>query len=232
MPSLKISLCLIVLNEINGCRYDIPLLPKKKFDEIFAIDGGSSDGTAEYLETQNIKVYKQKKKGLNNAYIEANERSRNEHIIVFFPKNNINPDEILNFHNFFINNFDLIIASRMLKNSINEEDIKFFKFRKWSSLILSKFVSLLWRKEGVIIKDILHGVKGWNKNSFNKMKILDRGLTIDLEMVLQSYKLQLKRAEFPIKETPLPNRKTNFPFWSTGLKLLKFILFEILNKNK
>ena len=62
MPSLKISLCLIVLNEINGCRYDIPLLPKKNFDEIFAIDGGSSDGTAEYLETQNIKVYKQKKK--------------------------------------------------------------------------------------------------------------------------------------------------------------------------
>ena len=37
------------------------------------------------------------------------------------------------------------------------------------------------------------------------MKILDYGLTIDLEMVLQSYKLNLKRIEFPIEEKEVKN---------------------------
>ena len=54
-------------------------------------------------------------------------------------------------------------------------------------------------KNGNEIKDILHGVKGWRKNSFKRMRILNHGLTIDLEMVLQSYKLNLKRVEFPLK---------------------------------
>ena len=120
----------------------------------------------------------------------------------------------------------------MLKDSINEEDHQILRFRKWSSLLLSRFVSFIWKKEGKTIKDILHGIKGWNKNSFNKMKILDKGLTIDLEMVLQSYKLKLKRVEFPIHEKSLPLRKTNFPFWLTGLKILKFLIFEIFGKNR
>ena len=86
MQNSKISLCLIVLNEIKGCKSDVPLLPKKHLDEIFAIDGGSTDGTIEYLESQGIKVYKQKKKNINNAYIEANEKSKNDNIVVFFQK--------------------------------------------------------------------------------------------------------------------------------------------------
>lgn len=232
MIDYKISVCLIVRNEILGCKNDVPLLPRDKIDEIFAIDGGSTDGTIEYLQSQKIKVYLQKQEGLNNAYLEANERSRNDYIVVFFPKKNINPKIILSFKDYFLKGYDLVIASRMLKESINEEDHQFFKFRKWSSLLLSKFVSLIWKKEGQTIKDVLHGIKGWNKNSFKKMIILKKGLTIDLEMVLQSYKLELKRIEFPIHERPLPFRKTNFPFWSTGLKILKFLIFEIFGKNK
>ena len=64
------------------------------------------------------------------------------------------------------------------------------------------------------------------------MKILNYGLTIDLEMVLQSYKLNLRRVEFPVQEKALTYRKTYFPYWSTGLKLTKYLIFEILNLNK
>lgn len=78
----------------------------------------------------------------------------------------------------------------------------------------------------------MHGVKGWKKTAFEKMKILNYGLTIDLEMVLQSYKLKLNRIEFPIEEKEIKGRKTNFPFWSTGIKLLNFLILEIFNLNK
>lgn len=232
MINHKISVCLIVRNELLGCKNDVPLIPIDQIDEIFAIDGGSTDGTIEYLKSQKIEVYRQKEEGLNNAYLEANKRSKNNYIVVFFPKKNIDPNVVLNFKDYFLKDYDLVIASRMLKDSINEEDHQILRFRKWSSLLLSRFVSFIWKKEGKTIKDILHGIKGWNKNSFNKMKILDKGLTIDLEMVLQSYKLKLKRVEFPIHEKSLPLRKTNFPFWLTGLKILKFLIFEIFGKNR
>ena len=149
MKKKKISLCLIVRNEIIGCKKDIPKLPKKYFNEIIAIDGGSTDGTIEYLKSKNIKVYKQKKKGINNAYIQANKKSKNEYIIVFFPKNTINPKILIQFKDYFNKNFDLVIASRMLRQSFNEEDNKYFKYRKWSSLFLSKIVSLIWKKMGM-----------------------------------------------------------------------------------
>ena len=41
---MTISLCLITWNEIQGCKHDIPLLDKKQFEEIYCIDGGSTDG--------------------------------------------------------------------------------------------------------------------------------------------------------------------------------------------
>ena len=47
---MKISLCLIVRNELEGCKVDVPNLPFSEFDEVFAIDGGSTDGTIEYLK--------------------------------------------------------------------------------------------------------------------------------------------------------------------------------------
>ena len=83
---MKISLCLMVWNEISGCEIDVPNLPLEIFDEVYAIDGGSTDGTVEYLQSKNIIVHKQPKIGLNAAYIHANGVSNCDAVVVFFPK--------------------------------------------------------------------------------------------------------------------------------------------------
>ena len=69
---MRLSLCLMVWNELEGCKKDIPNLPINEFDEVFAIDGGSTDGTEEYLVSKGIVVYRQRKAGLNAAYVQAN----------------------------------------------------------------------------------------------------------------------------------------------------------------
>lgn len=222
----KISLCLVVFNEIQGCKKDLPLIRKNDFNEIFAIDGGSKDGTVEYLKSIKIKVFQQTGSGLNNAYISGVNRAKYENIIFFFPKGSLNPKILNKFIFYFKQNYEFIVASRMMPKGSNEEDGKIFKFRKWSVIILAFIVSFLWRRKGSKIVDILHGVKGLKKSDFKKMKINNFGSTIDLATAIGAYKLKLKIKEFAVKEKLIKNRKSNFPFWRTGFSLGLFLLKE------
>lgn len=223
---MKISLCLIIWNELEGCKTDIPSLPLDAFDEVYAIDGGSTDGSIEYIKSHGIPVYIQPKKGLNAAYVHANRMSNYDAVVTFFPKGTLCVTDLLKFRPLLEQGNDIVIASRQIKGSRNEEDNNLFKPRKWCVRLLAYFIALLWHREGDIIYDVLHGVKGWKKLAFEKMDILEAGLSIDLEMVIRSYKLHLKRTEFPTVENSRYYGKTHFKLWPTGKKLLKFLWYE------
>lgn len=227
---MKISLCLIVWNELEGCKIDVPALPLDAFDEIYAIDGGSTDGTREYLESQGIPVYIQPKKGLNAAYIHAAEKSTCDAIVVFFPKGTISPNSLFNFRPLLESGVDLVVASRNIRGARNEEDHSIFKPRKWGVLGLALLAALFWRREGYIIRDVLHGYKGFTVSGFNKIAPLDHGLSIDIEMVVRSYRLKLKRCEFPVSETTRSFGETKFKILPTGIKLFKYLLYELRRK--
>jgi glycosyltransferase involved in cell wall biosynthesis len=229
----RITLCLIVLNELEGCKIDIRNIKKLSFYEIIAIDGGSTDGTDEYLKKNKIKVYKQKKRGLNCAYIQANNLAKGDYVVVFFPKGTLPVKDLSKFKNFFELGFDLVIASRQMNKSLNEEDHNLFKLRKWCVIILSYVISLIWRdpKSQMLIRDVLHGFKGWKKEAFKKMKILNYGLSIDVEMIIRSYKLKFKCKEFPTKEKKRFYGDTHFKILPTGLKLIRYLCFEFFRKN-
>ena len=228
---MKISLCLIVWNEINGCKIDIVKINRKHFHEIFAIDGGSVDGTVDFLQKEGIKIYPQEYKGLNSAYVQANKIASGDYVVAFFPKGTISTSYLESFSPLFKQGYQLVIASRQIKGSLNEEDSKFIKPRKWLVKILAFFVAILWKKEGNFIFDVLHGVKGWNRKSFERMRILNRGLSVDVEMVIRSYKLKLSRVEFPVIELATPYGKTHFRIWPTGKKLIKYLFFEIIRND-
>jgi glycosyltransferase involved in cell wall biosynthesis len=228
---MKISLCLMVWNEVEGCRIDVPNLPRTAFDEVYAVDGGSTDGTVDYLEAQGIPVYRQPKKGLNAAYHHAVERCAGDAVVVFFPKGTIAPASLLEFRPILESGVELVIASRKLKGSRNEEDSKFLKPRKWGVLGLAAGAALLWRREGHFVRDILHGYKGVTVDAFKRMDILDHGLSIDLEMTIRSYRLEISRAEFPVQEIPRPHGETRFKIVPTAKKLLKYLWWEIRRPN-
>ncbi len=224
---MTVSLCLLTWNELAGCQHDIPLIDRSQFDEIYCIDGGSSDGTVDYLESQGIKVYPQTAKGLNQACIDGCNNCNSDAFVFFHPKGTIPVEDTYKFRPFFEKGYEFVVGSRMMKGSKNEEDGQLFKPRKWFVLTLALVAKILFKKEGNSIWDCLHGFRGMTVNAFKSLNISDMSPSIDIEMVCRSYRLKVPRIEFPTQESSRIAGETHFKAFATGKKLIKYILWEI-----
>lgn len=223
----RIGLCLLVWNELRGCQEDIPKLPRDCFDEIFAVDGGSIDGTVEYLRSQGIPVVQQPEPGYNRAYICAFERSSSDSLILFHPKGSVDPASLRDLVEPLHAGVELVVASRNAKGGGNEEDSKLIKPRKWFVLALSALSAALWWRQGPVIWDVLHGYRAMRRDTFFAIDPLPQGLSMDLQMVVRAYRLGLSRLEVPVVESPRLQGITHFKALPTGIKLLKYMWVEL-----
>ena len=227
---MTVGLCLITWNELEGCKHDVPLIDRSQFDQVYCIDGGSTDGTVEYLQEQGIEVYRQTAKGLNQACKDGANFCKCDAFVFFHPKGSIPVEDTYKFRELYEQGYEFIVGSRMMKESHNEEDDKLLKPRKWFVLGLGLAAKILFKKEGNTIWDSLHGFRGMTVEACKKCDISDMSPSVDIEMVCRSYKLKLKRIEFPTTERPRIAGETHFKAYSTGKKLLKYLFWEIGRK--
>lgn len=226
---LRVSLCLIVWNEVQGCQWDVPRIPRDIFEEIFAVDGGSNDGTVSYLEEAGIPVHRQPVKSLNAAYHHAVEKARGDALVVFFPKATLDPACLHRLVELLEEGNELVIASRNIAGARNEEDEGLFRPRKWGVQALSHLASLIWRREGPRINDVLHGVKAFTLDAWHRMQISGSGVTVDLETVVRAYRLRLRRIEFPVIENARLHGLTKFRILPTAKRLGRFLWEEFFS---
>jgi glycosyltransferase involved in cell wall biosynthesis len=228
---VRISLCLLTWNEIEGCKHDVPRLPINEFDEVFAVDGGSTDGTIEYLQSCGITVHRQPKPGYNQANIHAFRTCTTDALVLFHPKGSVDPAVLVNFRPLFQDMNDLVIASRIVKGSRNEEDDKLWRPRKWFVFWLGLLAALIWRRNGPWIRDVLHGFRGMRRDRFFQIEPLEAGLSIDLEMVVRCYRKDLRMVEFPVEEHHRLSGDTHFSAFPTGKHLVSYMIQELKRFN-
>lgn len=224
---MKISLCLLTRNELSGCKNDVPQINKELFDEIYAIDANSTDGTIEYLTSVGIPVYQQPHKGLNAACVYAFEKCQTDALVFFHPKGSVPVTDLENFEGYFEQGYDLVIASRNIRGARNEEDHKIIKYRKLFVTGLALLSSFFFRKQGPIIWDVLHGFRGMTVTSFRQIAPSHEGMWIDIEMVSKAYKKRMKMIEFPTTETARLVGETHFKAIPTGWAIIQYMLREI-----
>ena len=221
---MKAILCLLTMNEINGCKRDIPRLPRNLFDKVVAIDGNSNDGTVEYLLSQGIEVRTQIRPGYNGALSEVFLVDPLSSVIIFHPKGTVDPGILVDLNQALMSGNDLVIASRMILGARNEDDNKIFRFRKWFGKSVGWYLYLMFKRQNIIrVSDPLHGIRGLSSNFYRTLIFEPGRITGDLEMIVSAYKGEAKICEIPASESPRHVGKTHFPTLRSGLRLLRYL---------
>ena len=225
---MKISLILLTYNEVTGVKEIFKQLPLQYVDEYFAIDGGSIDGTLKLFEKNNIPYFVQNKKGRGEAFRLAFEKATGDALIFFSPDGNEDPKDIPVFIEHLKKNNDLVIASRFMNGSHNEEDDQFFKWRKWANIAFTLIANFIWNKNKYI-SDTINGYRAITKDAWEKISPDADGYTIEYQISIRSMKNKLKIKEFPTYEYSRIDDQIGSPSIPTGLAFLKLLYQEYFN---
>ena len=232
---MKIGLVLLTLNEIDGLNEIWNKIPKEEFDEIFAVDGGSKDGTIEFFNDNKIPIVGQSRRGRGEAFRQAFRASKSDVLIFFSPDGNEDPKDLVKMKNVFHNHpgTDLVIASRMMPDSRNEEDDQIFRWRKWACNALSLLANMIFNHNfsSNYITDTINGYRGFNRDSFDKLNLTAIGYTIEYQSTMRSLILNMDIKEIPTIEGSRVGGESYANSFPTGLKLFKCFINEFLKRN-
>ena len=196
----RVCIAILNRNEEAGLRILIPRIPIKFRDSLFAVDGFSTDSSLEVLREHQVETLAQRAGGRGEAMEIAVKFAKDRgfsHIIFISSDGNENPDDIGKFLEFL--DFDLVIASRMLPGAFNEEDVHWFRPRKWANHFFNWLINVKNRSD-FRVSDCLNGFRMFKIESWERLNLDAHGYGIEFQMTLRSITNNLKVTEFPTHE--------------------------------
>src|SRR6266571_2182669 len=201
---MKVTLCLLTYNERPCLEQIFPLIPapspQSGFDQLVAIDGGSTDGTTEYYRERGVPVIGQSRRGRGDAFLLAFEQIESDAYVFFSPDGNEDVRDLPKFKPLLQDGADLVIASRMVRGAVNEEDIHFLKPRKWANNTLNLLANVLFRKVGPFVSDSINGYRAITRRAAQELKLDALDYTIEYQMTIRALKQRMAIVEFPTRE--------------------------------
>jgi glycosyltransferase involved in cell wall biosynthesis len=217
---------ILTLNEIDGLRVIFSQIPRDTVHEVFAVDGGSTDGTLGFFAEHGVKVFSQSVKGRGAAFRLAFEKASGDALLFFSPDGNEDPRDIPRFQPLLEQGNGMVIATRMVKGAHNEEDELLFKWRKWANNVFNFLANLTWNR-GVHVTDTINGFRAITKKAWSELNLDGPGYTIEYQSSIRAFKLGLKVAEFPTHEAVRIDGREGSPSLPTGIAFLKMYFSEI-----
>jgi len=205
---MSVSIVALTLDEICGVKAVMPAIDRSWADQILVVDGGSTDGTAEWCRDQGYEVYVQNRPGIRFAYLEALERIRGDLVVTLSPDGNCDPAFIPAIVAKLEAGYDLVIGSRYLGGARSEDDGLVTGFGNW---LFTATVNLLY---GASYTDVMVIYRGFTKQLISTLD-LDRDESYALPerlfhtrisweplMSVRAAKARVKIAELGVGEPP------------------------------
>jgi hypothetical protein len=221
------ALFICARNEIEGSRALAERMPYERFDEIYELDGNSTDGTREFWAERGAKTINGIKKG--EIFTTAGKSTGADNIVFFAPDGNENPDDIARILDLLEEGYDMAIASRFMKGARNEEDNQFLPLRAWANRVFTLIVRIIW---GGRLTDTINGFRGLKRAKLAQLNLECTGFDIEFQTSIRFLKKGWKVAEFPTYEGDRIAGKSSSSSIPTGLLMLHRVLKELrLGKN-
>jgi glycosyltransferase involved in cell wall biosynthesis len=138
---MKVTLLALTLNEIDGVKAILPRLPRHLIDQLLVVDGGSTDGTIEWVREQGYPLHVQRRPGIRFAYLEALPLIEGDVIVSLSPDGNCHPAVVPRLLDKMRQGYDLVIGSRYLDGARSEDDDLVTAFGNW---LFTRTVNILY----------------------------------------------------------------------------------------
>lgn len=221
---MKVTLLIPTLDEIDGMREIMPKIKKEWVDQIIIVDGGSVDGTVEYVKENNYFLVQQKAKGLFNAYKEAMEFITGDIVVTFTPDGNSLPELIPVLIEKMKEGYDMVIVSRYLNGAKSYDDDMVTAFGNW---MFTRIINILF---GGHYTDTLVGFRAWKKDLFKLTEGDNYIFSFEPYSSIKCAKLKLNFTEIPGDEPPRIGGKRKMRPLVDGFYVIARIIKELSDK--
>jgi glycosyltransferase involved in cell wall biosynthesis len=228
---MRIALCLLTLNERPSLERMFPRIPRPGpvvgFDTVFAMDGGSTDGTVEYFADAGVPIVGQSRRGRGAAMRQALQATDADAVIFFSPDGNEDPADLPRFRPLLEMGADIVIASRMMRDAYNEEDDQFLRWRKWANLGFNWLANVSFGRRAGFVTDSINGYRAVRKSVLGRLALDADDFTIEYQMTIRALKRGLNVVEFPTHEGHRIAGETGARSLPTGIRFLNCYFKEL-----
>ncbi len=217
---MKSTLAVLVLDEIEAIRMVLPQIRRDWVDEIIVVDGGSTDGTIEYCESQGFEVLRQKERGYGRGMRELIAVAKGDIIIEFMGDGNCKPETIPLLVQKVHEGYDLVIGSRYMKGAKSYDDTPMTRLGNWA---FTRIINVLFRGS---FKDAMMGYRAYRKEAFVQLELDSPGLCFPTQGSIQFSRYGFRIAEIPSDEPPRLGGTRKAQNFKTGLELCRMIAKE------